>query len=106
MTSTLPFSYAGHILWNEVTYKNTSLDHENNCDYLEPDKSCFIVWSDPRLPEDSSYIIEAASSGVLHIAMLNQERVFCHKTLEERADEFGGKLDVDGEFDWGDPVGK
>ena len=109
MTSTLPFSYAGHILWNDVTYKNTSLDHENNCDYLEPDKSCFIVWSDPRLPgvscklksildnlddvtavgfyawiipEDSSYIIEAASSNELHVAMLNEEKTFRHKTLD------------------------
>ena len=27
---------------------------------------------------------------------------FRHKTLEERAAEFGGKLDLDGEFDWGD----
>ena len=31
---------------------------------------------------------------------------FRHKTLEERAAEYGGKLSLDGEYDWGDPVGK
>ena len=29
-----------------------------------------------------------------------------HKTLEERAAEFDGKLMLDGEYDWGDPVGR
>ena len=31
---------------------------------------------------------------------------FRHKTLEERAAEYGGKLDLVGEFDWGEPVGR
>lgn len=31
---------------------------------------------------------------------------FRHKTLEERAEEYGGKLNLDGEFDWGKPVGR
>lgn len=31
---------------------------------------------------------------------------FRHKTLEERTSEYDGKLDLDGEFDWGEPVGK
>lgn len=31
---------------------------------------------------------------------------FRHKTLEERVAEYGGKLSLDGEYDWGDPVGK
>lgn len=30
---------------------------------------------------------------------------FRHKTLEERAAEFDGKLMFDGEYDWGEPVG-
>lgn len=31
---------------------------------------------------------------------------FRHKTLEERAAEYDGKLNLDGELDWrGDPVG-
>lgn len=29
-----------------------------------------------------------------------------HKTLEERVAAFGGKIDVDGEFDWGEPMGE
>ncbi|MBR4608582.1 MAG: AbrB/MazE/SpoVT family DNA-binding domain-containing protein [Lachnospiraceae bacterium] len=31
---------------------------------------------------------------------------FRHKTLEERAAEYDGNLMLDGEFDWGDPVGR
>ena len=27
-----------------------------------------------------------------------------HKTLEERAAEYDGKLMLDGEYDWGDPL--
>ena len=34
------------------------------------------------------------------------EKKFKHKTLEERAAEFGGNLNLDGEFDWGEPVGR
>ena len=31
---------------------------------------------------------------------------FRHKTLEERAEAYGGKLNLDGEYDWGAPVGR
>lgn len=31
---------------------------------------------------------------------------FRHKTLEERAAEFDGRLNLDGEYDWGEPVGR
>ena len=31
---------------------------------------------------------------------------FRHKTLEERAAPYGGRLNLDGEFDWGEPVGR
>ena len=31
---------------------------------------------------------------------------FRHKTLEERAGEYDGKLMLDGEYDWGEPVGR
>ena len=31
---------------------------------------------------------------------------FRHKTLEERAAEFDGKLMLDGEYEWGEPVGR
>lgn len=33
------------------------------------------------------------------------KKVFRHKTLEERAAEFGGEISVC-PFDWGDPVGR
>lgn len=41
-----------------------------------------------------------ASNGVITLT-----KPFCHKTLEERAAEFGGKLMLDGEYDWSEPVG-
>ena len=31
---------------------------------------------------------------------------FRHKTLEERTAEYDGKLMLDGEYDWGDSVGR
>jgi len=31
---------------------------------------------------------------------------FKHKTLEERAAEYGGQLNLDGEYDWGTPIGR
>ena len=33
-------------------------------------------------------------------------KAFGHKTLEERSAEFGGNLNLDGEYDWGESVGK
>lgn len=38
--------------------------------------------------------------------MIMLVKTFQHKTLEERAAEFGGNLNLDGEYDWGEPVGK
>ena len=43
----------------------------------------------------------SVSNGVIVLA-----KTFRHKTLEERAKEFGGKLNLDGEYDWGEPVGR
>lgn len=34
------------------------------------------------------------------------KKTFPHKTLEERAAEYGGNLNLDGEYDWGEPVGR
>ena len=34
------------------------------------------------------------------------EKIFRHRTLEERAAEFDGKLMLDGEYDWGELVGR
>lgn len=41
------------------------------------------------------------SNGVIMLA-----KRFKHKTLEERAAEYGGQLNLDGEYDWGEPVGR
>ena len=34
------------------------------------------------------------------------ERMHLGKTLEQRMDEYDGKLTVEKEFDWGEPMGK
>lgn len=41
------------------------------------------------------------SNGVITLV-----KPFRHKTLEERAAEYNGKLMLDGEYDWGEPVGR
>lgn len=38
--------------------------------------------------------------------MIKLVKPFRHKTLEERASVYGGRLNLDGEFDWGEPVGR
>ena len=37
------------------------------------------------------------------ITLVKEKR---HRTLEERAEDFGGKLGPYTEFDWGEPVGR
>ena len=47
---------------------------------------------------------------ILNIAVANGSivlsKTFRHRTLEERAAEYGGQLNLDGEYDWGEPVGR
>ena len=38
--------------------------------------------------------------------MITLTKPFRHKTLEERAGEYDGNLNLDGEYDWGEPVGR
>ena len=38
--------------------------------------------------------------------VITLRKPFHHKTLEERAAEYDGKLMLDGEYDWGEPVGR
>lgn len=38
--------------------------------------------------------------------IITLSKKFRHKTLEERAAEYGGKLNLDGEYDWGEPQGR
>lgn len=41
------------------------------------------------------------SSGVITL-----KKTFKHRTLEERAAEYNGQLNLDGEYDWGTPLGR
>ncbi len=63
-----------------------------------------------RIPKD---ILEEAHfelDDVLDVKINNGviilEKPFRHRTLEERAAEYGGKLNLDGEFDTGAAVGR
>jgi antitoxin MazE len=63
-----------------------------------------------RLPKDVLQEAGVAIDDVLDVRVSNGAimlmKQFRHKTLEERAAEFDGRLDLDGEFDWGEPVGR
>lgn len=63
-----------------------------------------------RLSKD---VLKSAGIGlneILDVSVANGvitlTKPFYHKTLEERASEYDGKLMLDGEYDWGDPVGR
>ena len=45
-------------------------------------------------------------TGIRQEIELLGKQTFRHKTLEERAMEYDGKLNLDGEYDWGVPVGR
>ncbi|MBR3507443.1 MAG: AbrB/MazE/SpoVT family DNA-binding domain-containing protein [Lachnospiraceae bacterium] len=49
----------------------------------------------------NEFLDVTVSDGVITLT-----KPFRHKTLEERAAEYDGNLMLDGEFDWGDPVGR
>lgn len=61
------------------------------------------------IPKDILKKMGLSISDKLSIETKNNEIIlkkeFRHKTLEERAAEYGGKIDVY-EFDWGEPVGR
>ncbi len=63
-----------------------------------------------RIPKEALRDADFAIDDTLDIrvssGMITLVKPFRHKTLEERAAEFGGKLDLDGEFDWGEPAGR
>lgn len=43
----------------------------------------------------------SASDGVITL-----KQTFQHRTLEERAAEYRRNLNLDGEYDWGEPIGE
>lgn len=63
-----------------------------------------------RISKDILQTADIAIDDVLDVTVSNGVitlvKPFRHKTLEERAAEFNGKLNLDGEYDWGDPVGR
>ena len=63
-----------------------------------------------RLPKAALREAGIALNEVLDVKVSNGVitlvKTFRHKTLEERAAEYGGKLLLDGEYDWGEPVGR
>lgn len=63
-----------------------------------------------RLPKEILKSAGLSLNEVLDIKVSKGEimltRLFRHKTLEERAEEYDGQLGLDGEYDWGQPVGR
>ncbi|MDD6666480.1 MAG: AbrB/MazE/SpoVT family DNA-binding domain-containing protein [Lachnospiraceae bacterium] len=63
-----------------------------------------------RLSKDILKSAGVALNDVLNVTVkdgvITLSKPFRHKTLEERAAAYGGKLNLDGEYDWGKPVGR
>ena len=63
-----------------------------------------------RLPKEVLRSAEVALNDFLDVTVsdgvITLVKSFRHKTLEERAAEFDGKLMLDGEYEWGEPVGR
>ena len=63
-----------------------------------------------RISKETMQDAGLAVNDVLDVKVLNGmimlSKHYRHKSLEERAAEFGGDLRLDGEFDWGEPVGR
>ena len=63
-----------------------------------------------RLPKEVLKSAGIALNEILDVTVsdgvITLTKPFRHKTLEERAAAFDGKLMLDGEYDWGEPVGR
>lgn len=63
-----------------------------------------------RLPKEvlqaAGIVIDEVLNVTVSEGVIKLEKPFRHKTLEERAAEFNGELNLDNEFDWGEPVGR
>ena len=71
------------------------------------------AWGNSQGIRISKDILRSANISIndtLKVEVINGQillsKPFYHKTLEERAAEYGGKLDLDGEFDWGEAEGR
>ena len=72
-----------------------------------------LTWGNSQGTRISKEILQEANIAVddaLDVnvvnGMITLVKPFGHKTLEERAADFNGKLNLDGEYDWGEPVVK
>ncbi|MCC8162604.1 MAG: AbrB/MazE/SpoVT family DNA-binding domain-containing protein [Lachnospiraceae bacterium] len=63
-----------------------------------------------RLPKEALRKANIFPDEILEVkvseGMIILEKEFKHRTLEERAQEFDGKLNLDGETDWGEAAGR
>ena len=63
-----------------------------------------------RISKDILQIAGMSLNEMLDISVsdgvITLKKTFKHKTLEERAAEYNGQLNLDGEYDWGTPVGR
>ena len=63
-----------------------------------------------RIPKEVLHEAAISVNDVLDVkvsnGMIMLVKPFRHKTLEERAAEYDGKLNLDGEFDWGEAAGR
>ena len=63
-----------------------------------------------RLPQEVLKSAGISLNEILDVVVSNGSitlvKTFRHKTLEERVAEFDGKLMLDGEYNWGEPVGR
>ena len=63
-----------------------------------------------RIPKEILTQAGVSVNDVMDISVMDGkivlEKQFRHRSLEERAAAYGGKLLLDGEFDWGGKVGR
>ena len=63
-----------------------------------------------RIPKSILEEANIAINDILDVNVSNGRIILVkplrHRTLEERAEEYGGRIELDGEYDWGEKVGK
>ncbi len=63
-----------------------------------------------RIPKEAlkaaSFSVNDTLDIIVDKGIITLVKPFRHKTLEERAAAYGNKLDLDGEFDWGERKGR
>ena len=86
--------------------------------YTKNEGGCFMqaqvkTWGNSQGIRISKEILKAANiklDDILDVkisdGMITLVKPFRHKNLEERAERYGGKLNLNGEYDWGERVGR